>query len=97
MKRARVTAGAKRDLEEIWSYIGRDDALAATRFVDKLNDRFLLIGASPQMGRTRDELESGLRSHAIGNYLIYYREKAAAVFILRVVHGARIPKQFFNT
>ena len=57
--------------------------------LDELAARFPLIAASPRMGRSRDELGTGVRSHAVGNYVIFYRENKSGVAILRVLHGAR--------
>jgi toxin ParE1/3/4 len=31
----------------------------------------------------------GLRSHPVGNYVIYYREMKTGIEIVRVIHGAR--------
>ena len=36
MKRIRVTRDAKRDLDEIWLYIARDNVDAANRLADEL-------------------------------------------------------------
>jgi toxin ParE1/3/4 len=49
------------------------------------------------MGRTRDELKSGLRSHPVGNYVIYYREMRAYVSIVHIIYGARDPKRVFKS
>jgi len=97
MKRVRITRDAERDLDGIWLYIARDSVEAANRVVDELTQRFVLIGSSPEMGRTRDELKPGLRSHPVENYVIYYREARRHISILHVVHGARDPKRVFKS
>ena len=97
MKRVRVSRDAQRDLDEIWLYIARDSADAANRFVDELTARFVLIGGSPEMGRSRDELKLGVRSHPVGSYVIYYRVTRGHICILHVIHGARDPKRAFNS
>jgi toxin ParE1/3/4 len=94
MKRVRVTQDAERDLDEIWVYIARDNIDAANRFIDELTSSFLLLGSSPRMGRSREELKPNLRSHPVGNYVIYYRETEGGVSIVHVVHGARDPTRF---
>jgi toxin ParE1/3/4 len=96
MKRVRVTRDAERDLDEIWLYIARDSEDAANRLVDELTARFALLGSSPEMGRRREELKPGMRSHPAGSYTIYYRETGACVSILHIVHGARDPKRVFG-
>jgi toxin ParE1/3/4 len=70
MRRVRVTRDAERDLDEIWYHVACDNLDAANHLVDELTSRFILIGFSPGIGRTRDELRPGLRSHPVGNYVI---------------------------
>jgi toxin ParE1/3/4 len=43
----------------------------------------------PKIGRTRDELSSGLRSFPAARYIIFYRENRDGIEIVRVLHGAR--------
>jgi plasmid stabilization system protein ParE len=63
----------------------------ATRFVDKITERFWLLARHPFMGRRRDEdLRPGLRSLAAGDYVIIHSiAENEAVLILHVVHGSR--------
>jgi toxin ParE1/3/4 len=96
MKRVRVTRDAKRDVDEIWLFVARDSVDAANRLIDEIAHRFFLIGSSPEMGRIRDDLKPGLRSHPVNNYVIYYRETRPHISIVRVVHGARDFKRLFN-
>ena|SRR5690242_13081619 len=97
MNRVRVTRDAKHDLDEIWLYVARDNIDAASRLLEELKDRFRIIASSPEIGRGRDELKLGLRSHPVGNYVIYYRSLRSHIFILRIVHGARDPRRLFQT
>ena len=97
MKRLRVTRDAERDLDEIWLHIARDSADAANHFVDELAARFVLIVSSPEMGRSRDEVKPGVRSHPVGSYVIYYRVTRAYISILHIIHGARDPKRAFRS
>jgi toxin ParE1/3/4 len=62
----------------------------ADRFIDSITDRFFLLAKWPNIGRARDrDLRPGLRSFAVGKYVIIYRINDADVLILRVVRGAR--------
>jgi len=97
MKHVRVTRDAERDLDDVWLYIARDNVRAANRLVDEITNRFALIGSSPALGRIRDELKPGLRSHPVGRYVIYYRETRSHIAILHIVHGARDPKRVFKS
>jgi toxin ParE1/3/4 len=80
------------DLDEIWCYIAKGSGImeVADRLVDSITDRFPLLAAHPHMGRARDaDLRPGLRSFAVGEYVIIYRFEQEAVVILRVIHGNR--------
>jgi len=85
----RLTAPARRDVHEIWSYIADDNEPAADRLIDNLIRRFRLLGENPAAGRVRDELRQGYRSFPVGEYLIFYRIGAPGVQIMRILHGRR--------
>jgi len=85
----RLTARARRDVLDIWSYIADDNESAADRFVDLLIHHFQIIGEHPKAGRSRDELRPGYRSFPVGEYLIFYTISARNVSIRHVLHGRR--------
>lgn len=80
---------AESDLDEIWWYIAQDSPLNADRFLDRIQERCLALADFPQMGMGRDELKQGLRSHPVGNYLIFYFPLEDGIDIIRVLHGSR--------
>ena len=82
---------AQKDLEEIFSYISRDDADAALRVVRRIYEAAETLAEHPRIGR--DGLVPGTREFPIPQlpYLLPYRVKQDAVRILRVYHGARMP------
>jgi toxin ParE1/3/4 len=43
----------------------------------------------PQLGRARDDISFGLRSHPVGSHLIYYRIEDWGLIVLRIVHHRR--------
>jgi toxin ParE1/3/4 len=88
-KSYRVSSRATADLDEIWLYIAQDNPDAADNFTRALFSRFSRLAAMPKMGRTREELSPGLRSFAVGRYIIFYRLHEEGVEIVRVLHGAR--------
>lgn len=85
----RINALAAEDMDDIWTYIGRDDTAAADGFLLRLWAVFELLTNNPGMGRKREELRKGLRAIPEGAYVIYYRAIPGGVEILRVLHGAR--------
>jgi len=80
---------ARGDLTEIWNYIAADNETRADAFVDLIDQKFQALSNHPNLGRSRDELEEGLRSFPVGNYVIFYRAIPAGVEIIRVLHGSR--------
>jgi toxin ParE1/3/4 len=61
---------ARGDLTEIWNYIAADNETRADAFVDLIDQKFQALAGYPNLGRSRDELEAGLRSFPVGNYVI---------------------------
>jgi len=49
----------------------------------------------PGIGRKRDELQPGLLSYPLGNYLIFYQRSAVGIDVLHVYHGARNLEELF--
>jgi toxin ParE1/3/4 len=96
MNAVRISRDADRDLDEIWLYIARDNVDAATRLIEEITASVSLIASCPEMGRKRDELRPELRSHPVGNYVVYYRIGRDFIGILRIVHGSRDPKRVFR-
>jgi toxin ParE1/3/4 len=93
----RVLPRAIADLDEIWLYVAEESGspAVALRLVDSITERFYVLSEHPYLGRRRHDLREGQRSHAIGNYLIFYRIVEKDVFILRIMHGRRDIGQLF--
>ena len=86
----RLSPVAEQDLEKIWSYVAADSsAHRADRLVDAIVDRFDMLSEHPRMGRLRPEFGPGVRSFAVENHVIYYRQEERDVLIARVLHGSR--------
>jgi toxin ParE1/3/4 len=83
------TDQAETDLAEILDYLEERSPQAAERLATAIDDRCGLLSQLPLLGRTREELGSGLRSVVVEQYVLFYRVTAIAVEILRILHGAR--------
>lgn len=95
--RYRVSKDAERDLDEIFVYWAKRVSLeVADRLIDRITDRFWLLGEYPDSGKPVDEIAPGVKCFPAGNYLIYYRREARRTDILHVFHGAREQKQSFR-
>jgi toxin ParE1/3/4 len=80
---------AETDLDEIWWYIAQDNPDHADRFLDKIEERCQALAQFPLMGTSREELMPALRSHVVGNYLIFYLPIEDGIEIVRVLPGMR--------
>lgn len=61
---------AKADLSEIWEFIADDSNDQADAFIDLIDQKFQLLAHQVGLGRRRVELAEGLRSFAVGRYVI---------------------------
>ena len=66
------------------------------RLIDLVTSKFPILASFLAMGRSRAELQLGLRSFSVENYLIFYRQTGAGVEILHVAHGARDLEKLFE-
>jgi len=89
------TAEAQKDAAEIWLHIAIDNPAAADKLIATFDRKLLQLAENPHLGRSRDDLSGGLRSHPVGNYLIFYRPLPDGIVVARVLHGARdLPRIF---
>lgn len=87
----RVSLPARIDLRAIWSYIARDNMVAADRMLERFEAKFATVARQPMIGTACPELGADLRSVVVGKYMTFYRvaETDSLVEIVRVIHGAR--------
>ena len=86
-----VSPQVESELDEIWLYIVSESSSTeiADRVIDSITERFLELAKHPYVGRKRDDLRPGLRSVAVGSYVVIYRIEGQDVQILHVLHGRR--------
>jgi toxin ParE1/3/4 len=85
----RRTRYADRDLQEIWLYVRGDSQRAADGLIQRLNEIFDRLAASPEIGRARPDVGPGLRSFPNGRYGIFYRFNGTTLTIVRVLSSYR--------
>ena len=83
------TRAAREDLIGIWTHVAEDDAAAADRVLDRLDEAASHLAHNPQMGPARDDIRPGLRYLVSGSYLLLYRVTDDGIEIVRAVHGRR--------
>jgi toxin ParE1/3/4 len=95
--RYRVSENAQRDLEEIFVYWAERAGLEiADRIIDKISDRFWLLGEQPGAGKATEGIAAGVRCFPAGKYLIYYRATRRGTDILHVFDGVRDQRKAFK-
>jgi toxin ParE1/3/4 len=93
----RVSKDAQRDLDEIFLYWAKRAGLrVADRLIERITDRFSMLGGHPDVGGLSDDIAVGVRCFPAGKYLIYCRKTRRGIDILHVFHGARDQKRAFN-
>jgi toxin ParE1/3/4 len=88
----RLAPQAEAELDDIWYYIAKESGSVeiADRLIDSITERFYLLTQYPHIGRERDaDLRPGLRSFAVGQYVIVYRVDENDVLILHIFRGSR--------
>jgi toxin ParE1/3/4 len=84
MKRLRVSKLAERDLDRIWRYVAtRAGSIeAANGVTDSIAQRFPMLARQPTAGRSREDIEPGLRSFRIGERNTMQESKSEVVQLL---------------
>lgn len=78
---------ADQDLDSIWDLIATNSVRVADKQIARIGEIFELLLENPLAGRERRELRAGLRSFAVGNYVIFYDLLPDGIEIIRVMHG----------
>jgi plasmid stabilization system protein ParE len=81
-----MRSGISTRFSPIWAE--RASLEIAERIIDKVTDRFWLLGEHPDEGKASDGIAAGVKCFPAGKYLIYYRATRRGTDILHVFHGA---------
>jgi toxin ParE1/3/4 len=80
---------ARADLSDIFDFIARDKPIAASKWVDTIEEKCELIASTPGFGELRPEYGADIRSRVIGRYVIFYRSIDDGIEIVLVIPGDR--------
>jgi len=83
---------AQQDLEEILTYIEKDNVIAAASFIDEIDQKISQLTQFPYLGTIPkdDRLEKlGYRVLIIKQYIVFYVVKESVIEIRRIFHGRR--------
>jgi len=85
-----LTPQALEDLQQIVSFVARDNPERAHSFGNELIDKALSLANLPQRGRVMPELnDENVREIIFGSYRIIYEVLPERIYVLRFWHGAR--------
>ena len=83
----RLSAAARSDIRSIWNYTDDEWGSAqAEKHLDRMEQTILLLARNPALGRSRDEIRPGYRSHPCGRHIIFYRIVEEEIEIARILH-----------
>jgi plasmid stabilization system protein ParE len=83
----------RRDLDEIWEFIGADNQEAADRLMGEIVDAIDALVPFPRVGRKRPDLTGRpLRFISVREYLIAYAPDEKPLWVVAVMHGRRNPR-----
>jgi toxin ParE1/3/4 len=78
---------AQADLGEIWDHtLGRWGSDQAERYLRQIQAALELLSRNPKLGRSASTIRKGYRKHASGAHVIFYREIATGIDVVRILH-----------
>jgi toxin ParE1/3/4 len=89
MKRLVFAPAAQDDLIAIGLHIAADNPARAETFVTELEAKARQAAERPLTFPERSDISPGLRAVVHGRYLLFFRDLATEVRIVRILHGAR--------
>ena len=96
MRRVIRSAQSENDLIAIGRYIALDSEEAATRLLERIDQRIQLLPEFPFIGERQLQFGPSIRRIVEGNYLIFYDVLPDAIYVLRVYHAARKLDDLFD-
>lgn len=91
--RVEITSVAESDIQEIFSYISRDNKAAAIKWVEEIERQIDSLENFPlrcPIIPEAQELGEKYRHIIYGNYRTIFRVDGSKVIIMRVIHSARL-------
>jgi len=89
----KITKSAEADIGEIWSFIAADSPTEAQKFVLQLEGQVSTLERFPErcpLIPENEVLGTRYRHLLLGQYRTVFRISGKMVYVLRVIHGARL-------
>lgn len=82
-----LTARAAADLREIGRYTKKKWGIEHARhYRDELEIALQKLCLTPEIGRQRDAIAPGVRSHGVAAHIAFYVQRKGGITILRLLH-----------
>jgi plasmid stabilization system protein ParE len=91
--RVEISSAAKADVRSTFDHIAADNRHAAERWVENVEQLILRLRSMPRAYEVIPEaadLRIDCRHKLFGDYRIIYRIEADTVYVVRIIHGARL-------
>ena len=91
--RVSITREAESDIEQAWSCIAQDNPETADKFISRLEEQIETLEIFPNrcaLIPENDILGTRYRHMIYGDYRTVFRVAKKTVYVLRVIHGARL-------
>ena len=91
-----ISQPAIRDLESISSYFTDVNVEAGEKFLEGFSKRCQQLVSFPNIGRSYDDLQVGLRGLPLDGYVILYRATEERIEIVRFANGRQDLRSLFD-
>ena len=98
MSKARLTAPATSDVDDLLAYYAAHSRKYALKLASAFRRTFRVVGRKPKCGRPTTFRPFGLRQIAVMKHVVFFRDTPTGVEIIRVLDGRRlIDDSLFHT
>ena len=82
-----LTARARADLREIWTYTAdRWNTVQADRYLHQLRQAMEFVAANPRRGRSCDHIRAGYFKYPAGSHVVFFRQGQNGIIVVRILH-----------
>ena len=83
-------------MEVVWLYsLKQWGAQQTERYIDDLTEAFGFLAESPKAGTACDNIRRGYRKYPVIRHVVYYRERAYGIEVIRVLHDRMLATRYF--
>jgi toxin ParE1/3/4 len=82
-----VTKRARAEITDVVAYRAARNISSGRQLLDRFIRRFEELGQFPLMGRSRSDLQPGLRALLVEHYIAFYLVEDEQITVVRVIDG----------